>query len=126
MKIISATVGVILLIAAVLLSYLSSTNGEAMLAKKDAKVVEYVTKSKEALKVEDVAGAQKYAKLAIETDPKSYKGFQAYDKVLKFKYKPQETISTPVVENTQPSYQEEDDDEDEEDDSGVIQVEMGC
>ena len=123
MKLISATVGVILLIAALLLSYLASSNGEAMLAKKDAKVVEYVNKSKEALTEENIESALKYAKLAIEVDPKSYKGFQAYDAVLKFKYKPKEIATQNTIQKVKPSSEDE---EDEDAASGVIKVDMGC
>ncbi len=124
MKLISATVGVILLIAALLLSYLASSNGEAMLAKKDAKVVEYVNKSKEALAVENIESALKYAKLAIEVDPKNNKAFQAYDAVLKFKYKPKESDAVNTLQRVQPSSDEDEEDEDAA--SGVIKVDMGC
>ncbi|MEA3315569.1 MAG: hypothetical protein U9Q30_06940 [Campylobacterota bacterium] len=115
MKIISAGVGAALLLAALLLSYLSSSNADKMIENQNAIVMKYVSDSKEALENEDLKGAKKFAKKAIQADPNNKAGFKAYDEVLKAKYKPLEVNS--VVVPTQPSVED-----DEEEDEGA----MGC
>jgi len=113
LKVISAIVGIVLLLAALVLSYLSS-NGEVMLAKQDAKIMEYVVKSQEALKDEDVMEALKYAKLAIIVDPTNRKGFKAYEAAVELKYKPTEDLMQKSEEQMKPEVEEE------------IAPDMGC
>jgi len=86
-------IGIILLIGALVLSYISSTNGEAMMTKKDALVTKYVDASKTALDSGDIKGAIKNAKNAIKADPQSKKGFTAYSNALEKEFKPADTSS---------------------------------
>jgi len=96
MKVISAVAGLVLIGSASLLAYLSSSNASEMIAKKDAIVERYVSKSTDALKNNKFGVAIQNAKLAIATDPKSKKGFKAYESVMKIKYKPASS-DTPSV-----------------------------
>ncbi len=86
MKIISIIVGLVLLGAAAALSYVSANNGAKMLAKRDAIVMKYINLSDNALEDEDIKGAIKYAKLAIQADPKSKKGYICYSNAMEEKY----------------------------------------
>jgi len=118
MKVISAGVGAALLTAALALSYLASSNAQEMIENQEAIVTKYVNDSKEALANEDLKGAIKFAKKAIQADPNNKAGFKAYEEVLKAKYKPVDNgMQTPVSVPTQPSAQE-----DEEEEEGA----MGC
>jgi len=78
----SIAVGLLLLITASGLSYFAMHNGEKMLIKKDALVMKYVNASDSALENENVQDAIKYAKLAIQADPKSKKGYVCYSNAL--------------------------------------------
>ena len=111
MNIISSVVGTVLLIAAFTLAYLSSNNGEALLAQKDAIVMQYVDKSNEALEQEELKAAIKYAKLAMQADPKNKNGFDAYDRAMEVKYDVESTDQQSSPAN-----------EDEESEDG----DMGC
>jgi len=111
MNIISTVVGTALLLAAFTLAYLSSNNGEALLANQNNIVMQYVDKSNEALEDEEVKSAIKYAKLAMQADPKNKNGFEAYDRAMDFKYNVESE-----GENSSPLS------EDEESDDG----DMGC
>lgn len=112
MKVISS---IVLLIGALALAYISSANGGAMMAKKDAMVMKYVDASKAALDSADIAGAIKNAKMAIEVDPKSKKGFDAYSNALEKKFKPANSdtnsVATPTpaaaAPSLAPAYQED-------------------
>ena len=86
MKVISIIVGLFLLGAAAALSYISANNGEKMMAKRDAIVMKYVNLSDNALEDEDIKGAIKYAKLAIQADPKNKKGYVCYSNAMEEKY----------------------------------------
>ncbi len=86
MQKLSMLVGAILLIAASALSYFSATSGKKMLEKKDAIVMKYVNASDTALEDEDIKNAIKYAKLAIQADPKSKKGYVCYANAMEEKY----------------------------------------
>ncbi|MFK5881165.1 MAG: hypothetical protein QM482_03035 [Sulfurospirillum sp.] len=86
MKKISILAGLVLLLAALALSYISANNGTKMLAKRDALVMKYVNLSDSALEDEDIKGAIKYAKLAIQADPKSKKGYVCYTNAMEEKY----------------------------------------
>lgn len=90
MQKISILVGVVLLVAASALSYFSMTNGKKMLAKKDTLVMKYVNASDSALEDEDINNAIKYAKLAIQADPKSKKGYVCYTNAMEEKYQSSE------------------------------------
>jgi hypothetical protein len=86
MQKLSIAVGLVLLIAATVLSYVSANSGAKMLAKKDAIVMKYVNASDTALEDEDIKGAIKYAKMAIQADPKSKKGYICYTNAMEEKY----------------------------------------
>jgi len=86
MQKISILVGAVLLVAASALSYFSATNGKKMLEKKDAIVMKYVNASDTALEDEDIKNAIKYAKLAIQADPKNKKGYVCYTNAMEEKY----------------------------------------
>ena len=86
MQKLSIAVGIVLLIAATVLSYVSANSGAKMLAKKDAIVMKYVNASDAALEDEDIKGAIKYAKMAIQADPKSKKGYVCYTNAMEEKY----------------------------------------
>ncbi len=86
MQKLSIIVGIVLLIAASILSYVSANNGAKMLAKRDAIVMKYVNASDDALENEDIPNAIKYAKLAIQADPKSQKGYVCYKNAMDEKY----------------------------------------
>jgi len=90
MQKLSIIVGAILLISASILSYVSANNGAKMLAKKDAIVMKYVDASDAALEDEDIKHAIKYAKLAIQADPKSPKGYVCYKNAMDEKYQAEE------------------------------------
>jgi len=110
MNVISSIVGSVLLTAALVLAYLASTNGEELLNQQNAIVMQYVEKSDEALEEEEVQTAIKYAKLAMQADPKNKNGFDAYDRAMEFKYDVESTD-----EESSPSA---DDDESEDGDMG--------
>jgi len=99
-------IGILLLIGALVLSYVSSSNGEAMMAKKDALVTKYVDISNQALEDDAIDVAIKNAKMAIQADPNSKKGFTAYKKALEAKYKPTDA-EIAIPEQSSPA--EEDD-----------------
>ncbi len=86
MKIISIIVGLILIASAAALSYVSANNGAKMLQKRDAIVMKYVNLSDSALEDEDIQGAIKYAKMAIQADPKNKKGYTCYTNAMEEKY----------------------------------------
>jgi len=86
MQKLSILVGAILLISASALSYFSATNGKEMLEKRDAMVMKYVNASDAALEDEDIKNAIKYAKLAIQANPKSKKGYACYTNAMEEKY----------------------------------------
>jgi len=94
--------------SAITLAYLSSSSGSEMLAKKDAVVEKYVLQSQEALKSGSIAKAIHNAKLAIAADPKSKKGFKAYESIMESKYKPVETTTSSATTAPQkPKVEEE-------------------
>ncbi len=108
MKVLSAVAGLVLMTSAITLAYLSSNNGSEMLAKKDAVVEKYILQSQEALKSGSVAKAIHNAKLAIAADPKSKKGFKAYESIMESKYKPADTaVSTTTTAPKKPKVEEE-------------------
>jgi len=106
MKFLSMTVGAILLVAAIVLSFLASTNGKNIIANQQKITTEYVNKSNGALENGDIGSAVKYAKLAISANPKGKAGFNSYQKAMEAKYKPaaQETTApvapTPVPDTS--------------------------
>ncbi|MDX1809645.1 MAG: hypothetical protein R3331_08915 [Sulfurospirillaceae bacterium] len=100
MKIIPVIVSTVLLVAAIILSFTVSINGEKMLTKKNTIVLEYVNKSDLALKAGDINSALKYAKLAISADPSNDKGFTSYNNAIEAKYKPADT--TKATDTTPP------------------------
>ncbi|WP_331774399.1 hypothetical protein [Sulfurospirillum sp. 1612] len=95
MKFLSMIVGAGLLVAAIVLSFVVSSNGETIIANQKKLTTEYVSKSDTALQNGDISSALKYAKLAISANPKGTAGFDAYNKVMEAKYKPatQETAA---------------------------------
>lgn len=106
MKPISGIVGLVLVLAAVIIVVLS-TSEESYIEKKDAMVQTYVSNSSKALSEDNIKEAIKFAKLAIIVDPKSRKAFKAYEMAIELKYKPSESEEEEVENNTQPSAQEE-------------------
>ncbi len=86
MQKLSIFVGIVLLLASLALSYISANNGAKMMAKRDAIVMKYVNLSDNALEDEDIKGAIKYAKMAIQADPKSKKGYVCYTNAMEEKY----------------------------------------
>ncbi len=94
MKIIPVAVGVVLLIAAIVLSFVSANNGAKILVKQDIVVMKYVNESDKSLKSGDINGALKYAKLAIQANPQGKKGYICYTNAMVAKYKPAKTQST--------------------------------
>ena len=94
MKVVSAGVGIVLLGASLSLAYLSSNNANEMIAKKDAIVMHYIKQSNEAFETDNIGAALKFAKLAIEANPKSKKAFKTYENIIEEKYKPEEGIET--------------------------------
>ena len=116
MKLVSGVIGIVLIIASTFIVMLS-TSEETYIEKKNAMVVKYVEQSNKSLENEDIAGAIKYAKLAIVVDPKNKKGFKAYELAIELKYKPseeEESYDDSSIQ-TQPS---SDDDEEEAPDMG--------
>ncbi len=88
MKMISSIVGIVLLVSALILSFVASNDGEKMKALKSELVTKYVNASTEALNSGDSAKAIKMAKMAIEADPTSKQAFASYDAALKGKSQP--------------------------------------
>jgi len=88
MKVISSIVGAVLLTAAFVLAYLSNSNANEMIAKKEAIVMKYVDDSTKALEEENISDAIKFAKLAIAADTKNKAGFKALEAAYETKYKP--------------------------------------
>ncbi len=86
MQKLSIFVGIVLLLASLALSYISANNGAKMMAKRDAMVMKYVNLSDSALEDEDIKGAIKYAKMAIQADPKNKKGYVCYTNAMEEKY----------------------------------------
>jgi len=116
MKVVSAGVGAVLLTASFTLAYLANNNAQEMIANQNEIVMKYVDDSKEALENEDLNGAKKFAKKAIQADPNNKAGFKAYEEVLKSKYKPTEVENSNIETNSvvtpiQPSVEEEEEDE---------------
>lgn len=108
MNFISSIVGSTLLIAAFTLAYFASVNGEALVARQNAIVMDYIEEAEYALEDEDADEAIHYAKLAMQADPRNKKGFEVYDKAMQLKYKVQK--STPAAPAP----------------SAAAEVEMGC
>ena len=104
MKFLSMIVGAGLLVAAIVLSFVVSSNGENIIANQQKITTEYVNKSDAALENGDISSALKYAKLAISANPKGTAGFDAYNKAMEAKYKPavQETAA-PVAPTPAPA-----------------------
>lgn len=102
MKVISSVVGAALLLAALILAYQSSKNGEAMKAGKEVIMTQYITASDKALAEGDFQGALKFAKQAIQFDSNSKDGFNQYEKIMELQYKPatvvKEEVKVEVVE----------------------------
>jgi Tfp pilus assembly protein PilF len=88
MKPISGLVGAVLLVAAIILSYVSTHHAGAMLAKQNALVTKYVNVSKNSLANGDIATAIKNAKMAIQANPENNAGYKSYENALKAKYQP--------------------------------------
>lgn len=107
MKIVPVIVSTGLLVAAIILSFAVSINGEKMLVKQKAIVSEYISKSDKALSGGDISAALKYAKLAIGADPSSSQAFTSYDNAMEAKYKPvvSETTKTTMPPATKPAPQ---------------------
>jgi len=105
MRKISIIVGLALLAAASLLSFVSANNGSKILAQKEALVMQYVDASEEALDDEEISKAIKYAKLAIQADPKSKEGYDSYKNAMDAKYELQseEGADSPNAENSDES-----------------------
>jgi len=112
MKFLSMTVGAVLLVAAIVLSFIASSNGENILANQQKITTEYVNKSNGALENGDISSAVKYAKLAISANPKGKAGFDVYQKAMEAKYKPavQETPA-PVAPTPTPDASADDGDD---------------
>lgn len=87
MKTISGIIGLVLILVAVVIVVLSTSN-ETKLANQKAMIEKYVAQSSKALNNENIADAIKFAKLAIAVDPGAKAGYKAYDKALETKYKP--------------------------------------
>ena len=87
MKPISGIVGLVLILAAVVVVVLS-TSEESYLDKKNTMVEKYVSNSEQALAEDNIKDAIKFAKFAIVADPKNKKGFKAYEAAVELKYKP--------------------------------------
>jgi len=102
MKTLSIIVGLMLLAAASALSYVSANNGAKMLENKETVVIQYVDASEEALEDEDISKALKYAKLAIQADPKDRRGFISYERAMDAKYNAygKEGSDAPKAENS--------------------------
>lgn len=109
MKFLSMIVGAVLLVAAIVLSFVSANNGKNIIASKQKITTEYVKKSDTALENGDISSALKYAKLAISVDPSSKKGYICYNNAIEAKYKPaaQET-SVPATQAPAPAATEDD------------------
>lgn len=113
MKVVSAGVGAVLLTASLTLSYLSNSNAKKMIENQNAIVMKYVSDSTKALENEDLKGAKKFAKKAIQADPNNKAGFKAYEAVVEKKFKPidsdVDTQSAPAVPDLAPAYEEDED-----------------
>ena len=105
MRTLSIIVGLALLVAASVLAYVSANSGTEMLAKKEAIVIQYVDASEEALDDEDISKALKYAKLAIQANPKDRRGFISYENAMDAKYEvdSEEGSDTPTAEGSDES-----------------------
>jgi len=103
MKFLSMIIGTGLLVAAIVLSFVVSSNGKNIIANQQKITTEYVNKSNGALENGNIGSAVKYAKLAISANPKGKAGFDAYQKAMEAKYKPavQETTA-PVAPTPAP------------------------
>ena len=117
MKVISAIIGLILVATSFTLSSLASSNANEMIAKKDAIVMKYIEQSDEAMENEDIKGAIKFIKLAIQADPKSRKAFKTYESIMETKYKPAQSDDGDE-DNSEESPESEEEEEDTPD--------MGC
>ena len=115
MKVISAIVGIVLLGASFILASLASSNATEMIEKKDAIVMKYIEQSNVAVENEDTKSALKFAKLAIQADPKSKKAFKAYEAIVEAKYKPSEDAQSSQGNGNESPV---DDEEEEEEDMG--------
>ena len=82
MKFLSVIVGTGLLVAAIVLSFVVSSNGQNIIANQQKITTQYVNKSNTALASGDIGSAVKYAKLAISANPKGKAGFDAYTKAI--------------------------------------------
>lgn len=93
MKLISGSVGAILLLVAITLSFISLKNGSAAQARQNGIVTKYVKQSDAKLASGDIQGAISAAKLAIQANPENNAGYTAYQNALKTEYKPAEGSS---------------------------------
>jgi hypothetical protein len=87
MKPISGIVGLVLILVAVSIVVLS-TSEKSYKSKNSEMVSKYVAQSKEALDDNDISKAIRLAKLAIAVDPKNKIGFKAYEDAVNTKYTP--------------------------------------
>ncbi len=97
MKKISAIVGIVLILAAVTLSIVSLKSGNAQLRAQKAIVTKYVNLSASDLENNNIQGALKNAKLAIQANPMDNAGFISYQNALKLEYQPNGPSSQPAA-----------------------------
>jgi hypothetical protein len=95
MKLISGSVGAVLLLVAIVLSFISFNNGSAAIARQNSIVAKYVKQSDDKLASGDIQGAISAAKLAIKANPENNAGYTSYQNALKAEYQPAQT-STPL------------------------------
>ena len=96
MKFLSMIVGTGLLVAAIVLSFVVSSNGKNIIANQQKITTEYVNKSNTALASGDISSAVKYAKFAISANPKGKAGFVAYTKAIAKKCEVTGVATTPA------------------------------
>ncbi len=77
-----AVVGAVLLVCAVILSFVAHGNGKAQQERAAKIVAKYKQLCDEALKAGDIKKAQKFAKMAIQADPNSKVAFACYNNAL--------------------------------------------
>jgi len=99
MKVISSVVGASLLGISIALAYLASNNANEMKIKQDDMITKYINQSTQELENNNIANAKRFAKSAIQVDPKSKKAFENYENILKTQYAPigGTSVTTPVA-----------------------------
>jgi len=100
MRVISGSIGLLLILTAVVIVILS-TGEDSYSMKKEQMVATYITNATKALEENNYLQATKFAKMAIQVDPNNNNGFTIYNKIMEAKFKPKVTIEeTQTIEES--------------------------